>query len=62
MLEIIIPVYNSHKTLDRALCSIGMQTARRRLLVTIVDDCSDEGYDEILARYDGFKDFRGYRR
>ena len=61
MFEIIIPVYNSRKTLDRALCSIGMQTARRRLLVTIVDDCSDEKYDDILARYNGFINYRVLR-
>lgn len=58
MLEVIIPAYNAHKTIDSTLCSLAMQTARRRVLVTIVDDCSDEPYDELVKRYDGLLNIR----
>lgn len=58
MLEVIIPAYNAHKTIDTTLSSLAMQTARRRMLVTIVDDCSDEGYEDIAARYDGLLNIR----
>lgn len=42
MINIIIPYFNSSKTIERALHSIAMQTAYRKVIVTIVDDCSDE--------------------
>lgn len=42
MINIIIPYYNGSKTIERALHSIAMQTAYRKIVVTIVDDCSTE--------------------
>lgn len=42
MIDIIIPYYNSSDTISRTLHSIAMQTAYRKVIVTIVDDCSDE--------------------
>ena len=42
MINIIIPYYNASKTIERALHSIAAQTACRKVIVTIVDDCSDE--------------------
>lgn len=42
MINIIIPYYNASATIERALHSIAMQTAYRKVIVTIVDDCSDE--------------------
>ena len=53
MLEVIIPAYNAHDTIDTPLASLAMQKARHNILVTIVDDCSDEPYDDIVARYRG---------
>ena len=53
MLEVIIPAYNAHETIDTPLASLAMQKARHNILVTIVDDCSDEPYDDIVARYRG---------
>lgn len=51
MTDIIIPAYNAHDTLFRALCSIGDYPCH----ITIVDDCSDLGYDSIIQRFDGIK-------
>lgn len=58
MLEVVIPAYNAHETIDTPLASLAMQKARRRMLVTIVDDCSDRPYDEIIARYEGLLNIR----
>ena len=58
MLEIGIPTYNSRATLDRALASIAMQTERKRVLVTICDDCSTENYDDIIALFQPFLNIR----
>lgn len=46
MTDIIIPAYNAHATMNRALASIAMQETDDELAVTIVDDCSERGYEE----------------
>lgn len=51
MIDVIIPAYNAHDTLPRALCSIGMMVNRDEIKVTIVDDCSNEGYEEIAKQF-----------
>ncbi len=51
-IDVIIPCYNAHKTLTRALASVAMQTLVDRVTVTIVDDASpDGGYDEIISPF-----------
>ena len=49
--SIIVPIYNSKETLKRALSSIFAQTCRD-FEVVIVDDCSTEPCDEIIAQFD----------
>ena len=51
MLDIIIPAYNAHNTLNRCLSSIAMQTMIDDIQVTIVDDHSDKGYDEFVKNF-----------
>jgi len=52
MLDVIIPAYNAHDTIGRALASIAMQTNVKHIGVTIVDDCSTEGgYAEFVSRF-----------
>ena len=46
MIDVIIPAYNSHKTIIRTLASIVMQLNREELKVTIVNDRRRE-----LSRY-----------
>lgn len=48
MIDIIIPCYNSHKTLDRCLASI--VTQNRECKVTLVND-GGENYSDIIKRY-----------
>ena len=47
MVDIIIPVYNSRDTLSRTLASITYQNTNYDFKVTIIDDSSDEAYDDI---------------
>jgi len=53
MIDIIIPAYNADKTLDRALKSIACQNIASIIHVTVVDDCSDEKYDDIVNKHKG---------
>lgn len=53
-IDVIIPCYNAHKTLERALHSVAMQTLADRVTVTLVDDKSpDGGYEDIAVKFDG---------
>lgn len=52
-LDLIIPVYNNKKGLYRSLMSIGIESADY-VDVTIVDDCSIENYDDIIAFFAQF--------
>ena len=54
MIDIIIPCYNSHKTLKNTLFSILYQANVSNLNVYLIDDCSDVDYTEEV---NAFKDF-----
>ena len=50
--DVIVPSYNAHKTLRRALLSVTAQSIADEIDVTVVDDCSPRGgYAEILAEF-----------
>ena len=49
LLDIVIPAWNAHNTIDRLLGSISCQTRLSDVKVTIIDDCSDKEYD--VERY-----------
>jgi glycosyltransferase involved in cell wall biosynthesis len=53
MIDIIIPAYNSHKTIKQTLLSICMQNISPLIDVYIIDDCSEKPYDYLK---DLFKD------
>ena len=38
MIDIIIPAYNAHDTIEKSLMSISMQTIKEKLNVYIIDD------------------------
>lgn len=50
MIDIIIPCHNSHKTLDRCIGSILMQTEKDNIKVSLVND-GGEDYSELIERY-----------
>ena len=41
--DVIVPSYNAHKTLRRALLSVTAQSIADEIDVTVVDDCSPRG-------------------
>ncbi len=50
--DIIIPAFKAHKTIERTLCSIAIQTIVDDLNVIIVNDNSPEGsYQEFVDRF-----------
>lgn len=51
MVDIIIPAYNAHKTISKALLSICMQTIKDKINVYIIDDCSDHDYKKIINKF-----------
>ncbi len=51
MIDIIIPCYNSHTTIEKTLNSIIIQSMKDKIHVLIVDDHSNHNYDSILAKY-----------
>jgi len=50
-INIIIPAYNAHTTIRQAIHSIAMQDNIEDILVTVVDDFSDEGYEYLLGEF-----------
>jgi glycosyltransferase involved in cell wall biosynthesis len=53
VIDIIIPGFNCRETLTSCLDSISSQTIAKQINVVFVDDCSDEGFEDIL---DGYRD------
>jgi glycosyltransferase involved in cell wall biosynthesis len=53
MIDVIIPCYNAHETLERTLLSIANQTIADKLQVILVDDKSDFGYEHIAEVFRG---------
>lgn len=61
MIDVIIPVYNSRNTLFKALSSITLQSIKDRVIVHIVDDCSDYSYSDIISKFECDLDIKFYR-
>ncbi len=51
MIDLIIPIYNAQNTLDFTLMSIKMQTIIDKITVYLIDDCSEDNYEEILNNH-----------
>lgn len=56
MIDIIIPAYNSHKTIVNTIASIAMQSIRKEVIVTIVNDGGYEDYVNIVNFFKPFID------
>ncbi|MBE6140600.1 MAG: glycosyltransferase family 2 protein [Firmicutes bacterium] len=55
MIDIIIPAYNAHKHIKRALDSIAEQTIKDLVNVYIIDDGSKNGYAKYIEKYPNLK-------
>lgn len=53
-IDIIIPAYNAHHTINRTLSSIALQNICEDLEVIIVNDCSERDYSEFTKWYSKF--------
>lgn len=48
MIDVIIPAYNAHETINKTLLSICLQKIKNKITVYIVDDVSDKNYDDTI--------------
>lgn len=51
MIDLIIPCYNAHDTIERTLCSVYMQTICKDIHIILVDDNSDKPYDYLKDKF-----------
>jgi glycosyltransferase involved in cell wall biosynthesis len=58
MIDIIIPCYDAHKTLDKTLLSICYQTIRDKCKILLVNDCSSKGYESFIDKYNKYLDIK----
>ena len=54
--DLVIPAWNAHATIDRALASAAMQTEKPT--VVIADDASGKSYADVAARWRGVLEVR----
>jgi len=52
MVDIVIPAFNAHNTINRCLASIASQTIISDINVIIVNDCSDKDYSESIHTFE----------
>lgn len=58
MIDVIIPCYNTRKTLPRVLSSIVTQTMIDDIIVTLSDDASTESYDDIVETFSKYVEIK----
>lgn len=58
MVDIIIPAYNAHKTIERTLFSILYQENLEKINTYIVNDNSDKNYREIITYFSNFMNIK----
>lgn len=51
MIDIIIPAYNAHETLYKTLSNIALQTKKDKIIVYIVNDCSNKNYQREVDNF-----------
>ena len=61
MIDIIIPVYNSSKTICKTLNSILEQENNEDLIIYIIDDGSSETYDDVISFFSKFLNINYYK-
>lgn len=54
MIDIIIPAYNAHKTIEKTLYSIAYQDIINNINVYVINDSSNEDYSKIIKHFKHF--------
>ena len=54
MIDIIIPAYNAHDTIEKSLLSILIQSEINNINVYIVNDCSKNDYSYFIKKYKNY--------
>lgn len=54
MINVIIPAYNAHSTIERAISSVVSQTALDKISLIIVNDGSKKDYNYITKKYEKY--------
>lgn len=54
VIDIIIPAYNAHKTIEQAISSITIQSISDKINVLIINDCSSNDYSEVINLFKNF--------
>ena len=57
MIDVIIPAYNAHKTIEQTLTSIAFQSIVDKLNVYIINDYGKD-YKEIIEYYSNFMNIK----
>lgn len=58
MIDIIIPAYNAHDTIERTLYSIAYQEIVDKINVFIINDCSNKDYANIVKFFSKFMNIK----
>lgn len=53
MIDLIIPCYNAHDTIERALFSVAIQTEVKNIRVLLINDASEKDYSEVIKKFKG---------
>ena len=56
MIDVIIPCYNAHSTIEKTLNSIIIQNIKDKVKVLLVDDASNKSYESIVDKYKEYID------
>ena len=60
MIDVIIPAYNAHKTIEKTLCSVAYQDYADKVCVYIIDDNSKNNYDKEINFFSKFIKIKQY--
>ena len=61
MINVIIPAFNAHETIEKAIYSIAIQTISNLIEIILIDDCSDKDYIDIIKKFENIIKIRYIR-
>lgn len=52
MINVIIPAYNAHNTIEKTIASLAAQTISNKIEIIIIDDCSEKDYLYLIDKFE----------